>query len=327
MKFSLSALVGSCFLTVSGEDANHSAALSTTVSGDPTKKYWYWKADYYGCVRNPYHTNNALDKCSTDSDPAGCTGGRDAADRFCKTKLGATALHYKLSTKGGVDHTWSIGKDHENFCLGMCECLSFVECSVNNHDWTTVDMCLENVYSHSGGMTGKTTWKGTYKTGSWSESVITKTSRDKISSTLSASVTAYIPGMTAKVGASTTAEVENMVSSSLTERHEEVEVTDVTAVIDLSKPAYIYRGKTILNMVTDGPITFKGHDIHLYNKPLKNGCYRLTYSRRRASLSAPRHANDTEDIAGLHTVHDDGSDDIESMEFLGEEDMSNEIVV
>lgn len=132
--------------------------------------------------------------------------------------------------------------------------------------------------------------------------------------TISAGARAFMPGMAGKIGVKASTAVDQSVTDSLTNHHYDQTDTEISFKIDMSVANYIYRGKTTINLVNDGPLVYQGDLIYQSNIPVTHGgCMRLNYRRRRTSTSYQIFgANDSVDVAVANFVDEIDEPTLES---------------
>lgn len=222
-----------------------------------------------GCVAHPSQPSHPLDRCSSDSDPAGCTGGLDAANCYCNHKYGPGSWAMTHSTHGHKDHTWSCAKNHENFCMGGCDCIDSVRCVVPQVK--TAQFCAMVIAN----CPGKTDhyYKVTYKVGYSQTREHSKEVRQSLQMSLSGGFEGKLPEAAGDIGIH--GESASAFSNNVMESWSQIDTKEQEITLEqggtCDKEKYLYYGQTKVIMTDNSEVTLSSGNFWLSLKSLGQG--------------------------------------------------------
>lgn len=240
-----------------------STCVETVLAGDTVTI----SNEVSGCVAHPDHTDHPLDKCNSDNDPGGCTGGHDAANCYCKKRYGSGASAVSYDVSKGKDHTWSCSKSHENFCMGGCECLSKITCQMPKvkfvkfcaieaagcdpiNKGTTIDVKVEQGYEDSHTMS--------------------EDHRREVTVAASAEVEGKLPEEAGEIGikGKDAVSFSSVVEKSWSETHTASKKIMVKAHLQCSNEMHFYYGQTEITMEDGAYLKLSSGTYFITNHPI-----------------------------------------------------------
>lgn len=232
-------------------------------------EYFTVEAQVSGCVAHPDHNTHPLDKCNSQNDPSGCTGGLDAANCYCVKVYGKGAYASSHEVAGGKDHTWSCSKDHENFCLGACDCLKKITCHLPKPK--SVKFCMNYEHGCPGALPG-TYFNIEVEDGYTESTSHTETKRIEITNTATAGAEAKLPKLLGGIGITGQDALgfAQVTETSWSQTHTASHKKTVFTHVECTKEVYYYSAKTSITMDDGSFLKLASGSVYLSLHKLKS---------------------------------------------------------